>query len=451
MDLPNYFLADLPDASTLTPELITEACRALKRNRERFLERVTTDSIIQVLTKLASDWLDSESPFRKLVIAQGPAETGFSRETLASGLDRFFSQITSENLRALIAQDLGSQRRLDEFVADATERTQERNSIARGPELLVQITGGVLPNPTLTSLMLGLIARSAQFIKCPAGSAFIPRMFAHSLYAVQPKLGACLEIAAWPGGSTSLETALFEEATVVAATGSDETLGAIRARLPAAVRFIGYGHRLSFAYITREALEKLDKVAASVADDIIAWNQLGCLSPQAVYVENGGSNSSEQFGAALAEALGARERTEPRGPVSAEAAAAIATGRMFYEVRASADPATVIWSSPGSTAWTVVHDNTSQFQTSCLHRFIHIKPVESVEGFLATLEPLRGHISTAGLAGPMPRLLELASSFSRVGITRLCRVGSMQHPPLAWRHDGRPSLGELITWTDLEL
>jgi hypothetical protein len=27
----------------------------------------------------------------------------------------------------------------------------------------------------------------------------------------------------------------------------------------------------------------------------------------------------------------------------------------------------------------------------------------------------------------------------------------MQNPPLTWRHDGRPSLGDLVRWTDLEL
>ncbi len=29
-------------------------------------------------------------------------------------------------------------------------------------------------------------------------------------------------------------------------------------------------------------------------------------------------------------------------------------------------------------------------------------------------------------------------------------LGQMQNPPLTWRHDGRPALGDLITWTDWE-
>jgi hypothetical protein len=27
----------------------------------------------------------------------------------------------------------------------------------------------------------------------------------------------------------------------------------------------------------------------------------------------------------------------------------------------------------------------------------------------------------------------------------------MQNPPLTWRHDGRPALGDLVTWTDMEM
>jgi len=26
----------------------------------------------------------------------------------------------------------------------------------------------------------------------------------------------------------------------------------------------------------------------------------------------------------------------------------------------------------------------------------------------------------------------------------------MQNPPLTWRHDGRPALGDLVMWTDVE-
>ncbi len=77
-------------------------------------------------------------------------------------------------------------------------------------------------------------------------------------------LGSCLEIAEGRGGNLALENALFAEADCVTATGSDETLAAIRSRLPAKVRFLGYGQRVSFGFVTREVLrdEQIAKVVA---------------------------------------------------------------------------------------------------------------------------------------------------------------------------------------------
>ncbi|HEX7860293.1 MAG TPA: acyl-CoA reductase [Verrucomicrobiae bacterium] len=453
MELPNYFLADLPDASTLTPQLIRDACLTLKQNRAKFLAAQSTESIIAILAKLGREWLEPDFHFRKEVLEKGPQETGFGRETLAIGLNRFFAQLTRENLEALVIQDLGSLRRLDEVTADEVEQKQDRSSIAHGPELLVHVTGGVLPNAPFMSMILGLLAKSAQFVKCASGTSFLPRMFAHSLYAAQPKLGACLELAEWKGGTAPFEEALFAEANCVTATGSDESILEIRNQLSARVRFVGYGNKLSVAYLTRESLEKhgAEKIAAELAEDITAWNQLGCLSPHAVYVEESRATIALDFARALADQLSAREETDPRGPVSPQTAAAITTRRMFYEVRSSADPLTKVWKSDGSTAWTVVHDTSVDFQPSCLNRFIFVKPLQDLAELAASIGTLHGQISTVGLAAPMPRAKEISTRLAQAGVTRICRIGKMQDPPLTWRHDGRPSLGELVTWTDIEL
>src|SRR4051812_8934731 len=142
MDLPNYFIADLQDTSTLSPKLITDACDTLKDNRERFLATRSTDAIIGIIAGLANDWLDAEFPFRKIVLESAPEHTGFSRETIESGLNDFFGQITRENLERLIVQDLGSLRRLDEIVSAESELKEERASMVHGPELVVHIAGG---------------------------------------------------------------------------------------------------------------------------------------------------------------------------------------------------------------------------------------------------------------------------------------------------------------------
>lgn len=452
MNLPNYFLADLPPEADVTPELLTEACQNLKRNRDEYLARRSTESLLEVFHELGQSWLNPAFPFRQKALEFGPAATGFSRATLAAGIDRFFAELTGGKLHDLIAQDLGHEQRLDDLVANTLERKSSRLGLVRGPNLIAHICAGNIPSPALRSIVLGFLVRSAQVVKCASGATLLPRLFAHSIYEIEPKLGACLEIAEWPGGRAPLETALFQEADCVTATGADETLAAIKSRLPIRVRFLGYGHRLSFGYVTQEVLSqiKLASVAAHAAADVAAWNQLGCLSPHVIYVECGGRASPEQFAEALAIELARRETIEPRGPVTVETAAAIATRRAFYEVRAAHGPETRCWFSKESTAWSVVYEADPRFQRSCLHRFVYVKSVANLKEALQAADDIRAKVSTVGLAAPESRALEIARELAGWGVTRVCPLGQMQNPSLSWRHDGRPSLADLVTWTDWE-
>jgi hypothetical protein len=453
MNLPNFFLADLPSEAVLTPSLVTEACQSIKRNRERYLATRTTAQIITLLSAVAADWLRTENPFRRLALERGPAETGFSRETMARGLDAFFRELTRERLGAMVEMELGNASRLDSFCSSDAEGRQTRAALARGPGCLVHIAAGNLPSPALMSLVLGILVRSAQFMKCASGSALLPRLFAHSLYEVDSKLGACLELAAWPGGSLALEEALFGEADCVTATGSDAALGAIRQRLPARVRFLGYGHRVSFAFVAGKVLTglHLPRVVSRAAADVTAWNQLGCLSPHVIYVEQGGEADAKRFAVMLADELKAREEAEPRGTVPDAVAAGIASRRAIYEVRAAHSQETQMWRSADSTAWTVVYEADPRFQSSCLNRFVYVKPVADLAEVLRSADPIREQLSTVGIAVPEHLSGEVATQLAQWGATRVCPLGRMQEPPLAWRHDGRPALSDLVTWTDLEM
>ena len=452
MNLPNYFIADLPAETTLSPTMLAEACVTLKRNREQYLAPRTAEQIVRLVANVAEGWLQADNPFRKLALAHGPGRTGFGRPTLERGLDQFFGQLTREKLRALLVQELGDVKRLDELVATPGEEKLSRAAIATGPELLVHIAAGNIPNPTLMSLVLGLLTRSAQFVKCGSGAAYLPRLFAHSIYDADHKLGACLEIAEWRGGNAALEAELFAAADCVTATGSDETLTAIRGQLPVRTRLLGHGHRVSFGYVTGEALfgHGAKKIVAAAAVDVVAWNQLGCLSPHVIYVQRGGEYAPEHFAQMLAEELERRETVEPRGEVATDVAAAIASRRGIYEVRAAHSPETQLWPSKHSTAWTVVYEADARFAVSCRHRFIYVKAVADVESVMQNTDAVRGKVSTVGLAASEEETREITTTLARWGVTRVCPLGQMQNPPLTWRHDGRPPLGDLVTWTDFE-
>jgi hypothetical protein len=450
--VPDYFLADLPPDAELTPHIVGAACRTLKRNRETYLLNRSAASLITTLASVARDWLEPDFPLRKQALAEGPAATGFSAATLARGLEAFFRQLTTANLTALLEQELGDPQRLDRFVAESFEQATDRAAIVSGPEFIAHVAAGTLPVSAMQSLVLGWLARSAQFLKCARGTSLIPRLFAHSVYAVDPKLAACLEIAEWPGGTACLEEVLFNEVDCVAAMGSDNTLETIRARIPKHVRFVGYGHRLSFAYVAAGMLSSLNarKVARLAATDVTAWDQLGCLSPHVIYVERGGAISPHEFAELLAAELDNGEVNQPRGTVSVEAAVTIASRRSLYELRTAGESETLLWKSPAGTHWTVVYEGDARFQVSCLHRFIYVKPVAHLEEALQAADAQRWVTSTVGIAVPEDRAEEVATRLARWGATRVCPLGRMQEPSPAWRHDGQPALGALLTWTDWE-
>lgn len=452
MNLPNYFFADLPSDAVLRPEMVAEACQTLKRNRERYLLPRSTESVIQALVEVARLWLNPNSPWRAAALEGIGAGVDFSRELLGAGLDAYFRHWTPRGLSSLVVQDLGHPQRMDRLVSNDAEMFQGTSAFVRGPDLLVHITAGSLPTPVMTALLHGLLVRSAQFVKCATGSSRLPRLFAHSLREVEPKLAACVELAEWVGGESPLEAALFGEAECVVASGTDRTMEAIRRVLPRRVRFLEHGHRVSAGYVAREVLGPHDeaRILQAAAADIAAWDQLGCLSPHVIYVETGGLLPPEAFAARLAEELARVEARLPRGRVSEDTALAIFQRRDFYRVRAAAGEGTKIWASPESTAWTVVYEADAQFQFSCLNRFIYVKAVDTLEECLRLAEPIRGQWSTVGLAAAGLRVDELAQQFASWGVTRVCPLGRMQQPPLTWRHDGRPVLGDLVTWTNHE-
>ena len=147
--------------------MIAEACQTLKRNREHYLVNRSTESLIPVLSDVADGWLEADNKFRKLALETlAPRRSPFSRETLARRLDNFNKQLTRENFHALLVQEFGDAKRLDVMTATIAEQKQNRAATVNAPEFQVHITAGNIPNPTLTSMVFGLLTRSSNIVKC---------------------------------------------------------------------------------------------------------------------------------------------------------------------------------------------------------------------------------------------------------------------------------------------
>jgi hypothetical protein len=225
----------------------------------------------------------------------------------------------------------------------------------------------------------------------------------------------------------------------------------LRERVPVTTPLIAYHHRVSVAVVGRAALTRaaVPALARDLARAVALFDQRGCVSPHAVFVQEGGEIAPAELAEALASALERTEAELPAAPLDEGAASAVHQLRRTAELRAAAGEAVAVRAGP-ATAWTVLLEPASALELSCLGRTVRLHPVADTHDVPALLAPWRRHLQTVGVAGLEDGLTGLAGALGALGAVRICPVAEMAFPPPWWHHDGRGPLTSLLRWADLE-
>jgi len=429
---------------SVTYDQLQEAIARMREARQRILAR-EVDSIIYSLARAAADWLPADSPWRRQAVEHAPATTRFSPEMIHEAITLTFSTITNESLGAMLDRELGTRYVLDKFCTIGNTQTR-----AHGPNFITHVLAGNIPMPGIVSICCGLLLRSANLVKTSHLDPIFPDLFVQSLREVDPHLADCVAVLNWGREENALTKAALAPADAVIVYGDDKTVATMKAESPPSATFLGYGHKISFALVTKDAMTtaNLPALAEAAAHDVSVYDQQGCLSPHLFYVEERGELSPRKFAAALAQAMAAYQARIPRGSLSPEESVTISRVRDAYEYRASRDRRAAVWRSVETNDWAVIYEDDPSFMPSCLNRLVFVKPTDGFPRVLSSIERIAEQISTVGIAPMNDRSTALASDLATMGIHRVCPVGQMQKPALALRHDGRPHLAELVRWTD---
>jgi len=422
----------------LTPREIRERLAELRQAGAGLRTRPARDTL-DALAQVLDGWSDPGSAWRRALEAELPGATGFSPETVSEGLRLGLTGWDGQALRALAARELGALERLD----------GSQRPVITGFDTTAVLLAGSIPMPSVIALVAPLVLRSPVLAKSASRDPLTPRLVAGSIAEVDAELGRCIEVVAFPGEDDERMGALLEAGCIVA-SGSDETLAAVRARTAPPQRLVAYGHRLSAAALGAAATrgDGLEDAARRLALDVALWDQLGCLSPIAVYVE--GEAAADAVFEALAAALAEAEQRMPRGTIEPPAAALIAHERARAELQAAAGERVRLRSSDG-TAWTVVREARCEVLPAPLHRFVRVVAVTDSAHLLEALAPLAPHLAAMAIEGfgaATPRLLR---DLAQLGASRICAPGALQVPPLGWHRDGKGVLGPLARFTDSEI
>jgi len=417
------------ETPVLTPLHLSRVIEAITEARDRYLADRPIHTILSSLDQAIVLWLDPTSPLRRVAEEALPATTRLSSEMIAHGLTSILEGYRKDHLLQVLEEELGDPLFLDTFRPRAFGRSR-----AYGPRLTTHVLSGNIPGLAAPSLIYTLLAKSAVLVKSSSDEPIFPSLFARSIATVDPELGRCLAVAWWKGGEETLEAIAFSRSDVVMAYGSDTAITSLKSRVQG--RFIGYGHRLSFGVIGREALSDLDEVARRAAYDTSMFDQQGCLSPHLFYIEEGGPATPRDFAEALAQAMDELHKTLPRGKLLSQEASTIHQLRGAYEFREIAGQDVAVYAGEG-TSWTVIYESDPTFLPSCLNRTVRVKPIGDLGRVVQLVAPYAPNLSAVGVAAPPDRLLPLADALGRLGVNRICPLGRMQYPPPGWHHDGR--------------
>ncbi len=436
-------------AGRVSPVLVAKVAAHIWAARKAYLAQLPVDEIVEILDRTVGLWLEDGSPWLEAASRRIAAITAYNERMVRVGITRLLEGCRRDGLLALLEWELGDPRVLDGFRPRAGSRGSHR---AVGPAVATHIFSGNVPGLPAVSLIHGLLVKSANLGKPASEEPVFPALFARSLAAVDSRLAASVAILPWAGGDSAIEAAAFAASEAVIAFGSDAAIESIRARVPSGVRFVGHGHRVSLAVVGREVLDPVmaGSLAEQVAYAVSLFDQQGCVSPHVVYVERGGAIPPEGFAEMLAEAMAGFEEAMSRGPLAIEEASAIQQARTEAELRELREEPVRLFASPGGTAWTVIYEDDPGFVPSCLNRVVRVKALTDLGEVPGLLRPLGRHLQTVGAAMSRERRDRLAEALTPLGVCRVCSIGQMPHPPLAWHHDGGFSLLPLLRWTAVE-
>jgi hypothetical protein len=420
----------------LRPEELGAALAAVKESAS-WLRAQSTEGLLSTFDGVVQQWLATDSSWRRVAESVLPPLTGFSPQMIRYGLPLLFRALSGDAIATLLDAELGDRRLLDE-VCDGRR--------ALGPPLIAHILPGNIPGLAAAPMLLSLAVKSTALVKTAAGDPAFAALFAASIAEADPELGRCLAVTHWRGGNDAVEAVALTAADLVVASGTDAAMAALAAR--GARRFIGHGHKISCALVGAERLadaEAATELARRLAYDVSLWDQQGCLSPQLCYVEAGGRVAPAAFGQLLGGALQKLTvQLPPRQLTLAEKAQVLR-----FRQEAEWGGASLIVSQESSD-WSVSVEPDERFLPTCLHRCIRLKAVPHLAALGPVLAPHRGRLEAAGVAVGRRRLAAITEMLAACGVHRICRIGSMQLPPLSWQPGGRPRVADWVEWTTVE-
>jgi phenylacetate-coenzyme A ligase PaaK-like adenylate-forming protein len=221
---------------------------------------------------------------------------------------------------------------------------------------------------------------------------------------------------------------VYDVADGISFWGSTEAAKAIRDKVPTGVRFIEWGHKISFGYVTAAMIDHAE-VAEAYADEVCLMEQQACSSPQTILVE-GTKEETDRFAKHLFNALAKKSPSYTGREPSLYEAAEITTVVHLHKAEEVAGNGKVL----EGENFRVLVDYSGGLSPSPLYRTIWVKPVQRA-AIVPVLRPLSAYLQTCGLACLLTEVYDISDRLVRAGVIRITQAGKQLQGYIGEPHD----------------
>lgn len=416
---------------TLLPDLkLSEVLKNLPGELDdlRQQEPLNPELVISALDSLGGR-LDRGEPDASIV--------QFAPPGASEALAQVRPMLTRENLEARLNLELGPDFR-------SPKPRPFGHSISLPLGTLFHVAAGNVDGLPVFSAVEGLLTGNVNLLKLPREDKGLSFAVLQALIDQEPGLAPYLYAFDVPSSDHATLKALADLADGLVVWGGDGAVAACRALAPPGCRLMEWGHRLSFAYLSRWV--GLDADLAALADHIVEAGGLLCSSCQVIFLDaedrTEGENFCRTFLPVLEEAAARRYRTP--GP----AAQATLYGYEHY-LEGLTHPDRGSDTVFRGRACSLTLSNDQELTLSPLHGNVLVKLL-SRKNLLPALRRQKSRLQTAGLLCPPEAREELTALLARAGVNRITRPGHMSNTFPGEAHDGEYPLRRYCRTVDIE-
>ena len=307
---------------------------------------------------------------------------------------------------------------------------------------LFHVTAGNVDGLPAFSAVEGLLTGNINLVKLPSGDQGLSLAVFQLLTEQEPRLAPFLYAFQIPSRDTAALRRLADLADGAVVWGGDGAVTALRQLAPPGCKLMEWGHRLSFAYLSR--WEGEEDALSALAEHLIQTGGLLCSSCQVIFLDTDALGEGDAFCRSFVPLL-ERAADRFRAALGEKGEGSLYAWETRLEHAADRLPRTLF---PGRGCSLTLREDR-ELELSPLHGNVLVKCLPQ-KALLPVLRRQKGRLQTAGLLCPAQDRPALTQLLARAGVTRIAPPGSMSRTLSGEGHDGEFPLRRYVRTVDIQ-